>query len=179
MRLDGTKSFADVINRLEQYDVVVCCSNSMDFWGDNEDRKKPAAFEPVDRFIARGGHCVIFGAWNGRNMQHLGRYGIRTGFQHTSFFKPVAGVTDVFLAGAEDLVPADKRLQSTGNFTCEAPNTVLLDRDDGRGPAMITLSRGKGRLTFSQVEPMWPEDKHSLWIIGATFSWVARGAPVK
>lgn len=179
MRLDGTKSFADVINRLEQYDVVVCCSNSMDYWGDNEDRKKPAAFEPVDRFIARGGHCVIFGAWNGRNMQHLGRYGIRTGFQHTSFFKPVAGVTDVFLAGAEDLVPADKRLQSTGNFTCEAPHTVLLDRDDGRGPAMITLSRGKGRLTFSQVEPMWPEDKHSLWIIGATFSWVARGAPIK
>ena len=179
LRLEGAKSFSDAINRLDQYDVVMCCSNAMDYWGEKDDRKKPAAFEPVDRFIAKGGHCVIFGAWNGRNMDHLARYGISTGYQHTSFFKPVKGVTEVFLAGAEDLVPADKRLQSTGNFTCASPHTVLLDRDDGRGPALITLPYGKGRLTFSQVEPHWPEDKPSLWIIEATFSWLARGAPIK
>ena len=179
MRLESKNSFADAIHSLNEFDVVVCCSNAMDYWGVNEDRKQPAAFKPVDEFIARGGHCVIFGAWNGRNMEHLTKYGISTGFQHAGFFKPVKGVTEVFLAGAEDLVPADQRLQSTGNFTCKSPHTVLLDRDDGHGPAMITLPYGKGRLTFSQVEPHWPEDKPSLWIIGATFSWVMRGVPTK
>ena len=179
MRLEGKNSFADAIQSLNEYDVVVCCANALDYWGGNEDRKQPAAFKPVDEFIARGGHCVIFGTWNGRNMEHLTRYGISTGYQHTSFFKPVKGVTEVFLAGTEDLVPADKRLQSTGNFKCASPHTVLLDRDDGRGPAMITLPYEKGRLTFSQVEPHWPEDKPSLWIIGATFSWVMRGVPTK
>jgi hypothetical protein len=86
-------------------------------------------------------------------------------------------VTEKLFAGNEDLVPADCRLQSVGNFKVSIPHTVLLKRG-GKAypgePKLVTLVQQKGRVTFTLVEPDYKKD---YWIITVLLSWIARGCP--
>ena len=158
------------------YHTIISGSNDMNYWGD-EEGKKPESFRHIEAWINSGGHLVVLGTWNGVNNHHLERFGIKTSYFHTSYFEPVPGVTEKLFAGNEDLVPADCRLQSVGNFKVSVPHTVLLKRG-GKAypgePKLVTLVQQKGRVTFTLVEPDYKKD---YWIITVLLSWIARGCP--
>jgi hypothetical protein len=176
--LEGTSgTFDSHIADLSHFHAIVGGSNSMDYWGNNETRKRPEAFQPYEDFVTNGGHFVMLGAWNGRNMEHMRRFGIRTGATHNAGFLPVPDHTDVLFQGVEDIVPADGRMRSAGHFSVTVPHVVLLYRNEPGNPprpALATIPHGKGRVTFSQVEPHWRGDQ---WLITVLVAWIARGSP--
>lgn len=173
LRNDPVRSFDMDRKDYRQYHTILCGSNMMDYWG-GKLRKAPEAFQWIDAFVQRGGHLVVFGAYNGRNFHHLRRYGIKTGYSHNPKFTEVPGVTEEFFKGCEKLIPPDKKMRSAGNFSCSEPHTVLLRRGDG-GPAVVTLPVGKGRLTVTMVEPHWIGD---YWLIDVMITWLVRGSPL-
>lgn len=142
---------------------------------------EPAAFDHIERFVAEGGHLVLFGTFNGRNCEHLNRFGIKTGFVHAWEFRTVPGRADVLFKGSETVVPTSGKLQSTGHFSIEVPHVSLLERGPAKqtvpflGSALATLAYKKGRVTFTQAEPGAHED--DLWLVTAVMTWAARGAP--
>jgi len=164
------------------YQAVLCGSNKMDYWGAS-DTRKPEAFANVNKFVVGGGHLLVFGSWNGRNMEHLQRYGITTGVLHCWSFAPVPEITDVFFKGSENLLPSDHKLRSVGSLSCTGDYTPLLQRAGNQangGPAMVTLAEGKGRITVCLVEPSWAESADSpasMWLFDVTLNWLARGCP--
>ena len=160
-----------------QYATLVCGSNNMDDWSTPEG-KRPQAFDAVERFVNEGGHLVVFGSFNGRNCEHLQRFGIQTGFQHATTFAAAGPATETFFAGVQDLVPASGQLRSAGSFTCSRPHEVLLRIGPGRREgeaALITIPHGAGRVTFTGCEPNW---KNDLWLITVMLHWISRGSPV-
>ena len=58
------------------YHLIVGLSNFMDGYGYEQN---PPDFDPLERFVANGGHLLLFGTFNGRNSQNLQRFGISTG----------------------------------------------------------------------------------------------------
>ena len=152
---------------------IVVGSNHMDYWGQGDERKRPESFDPIEKFVEAGGHLIVMGAFNGRNMQHMQRFGITTGVRHCSFYKEVPGRTEVLFAGASD-VPTNRHLQSAGNFHVSVPHVMLVARADNGEPAVATLAHGKGRVTFTLCEPEWQGD---LWFLSAIALWNLRGAP--
>jgi len=161
------------------YHTIMVGSNEMDYWAENETRKRPESFAPVEKFVAGGGHLIVFGGFNGRNMEQMARFGITTGIEHSDRFLPVAEHTDVLFRGVEDLMPKDRHFRSAGHFTVSRPHVVLLQRDDNKKPprpALVTIPFEKGRVTFTQNEPHWKQD---LWLITVLCNWVARGSPVQ
>lgn len=152
---------------------IVVGSNHMDYWGQGDERKRPESFDPIERFVEGGGHLIVMGSFNGRNMQHMKRFGITTGVLHCSFYKDVPGRTEVLFAGASD-VPTNFHLQSAGNFRVAVPHIVMAARADNGEPAVATLAHGKGRVTFTLCEPEWQGD---LWFLSAIALWNLRGAP--
>jgi hypothetical protein len=159
--------------------AILVGMNRMDYWGEAIERMDPAAFNHVERFVREGGHLIVTGGYNGRNMGHLQRFGITTSFHHCTHFEIVPEHTEVFLKGAEHLMPPDLKLRSAGNFVVSTPHIVLLNRGSmckQPGPALATLAVDKGRLTFTQVEAAW---KNEEWLIAALCQWMARGAPTR
>lgn len=157
--------------------TIMAGSNAMDYWGKDE-LKVSEAFQNIDAFVRAGGHLIVTGSFNGRNNEHLKRYGITTSFYHSGSFAPTAA-TAVFFLGNERIIPPDRKMQSAGNFKCSEPHTVLLARGPGSHegePAVITLSAGKGRVTFTLCEPEWQND---LWLVDVLIHWTLRGAPTE
>jgi hypothetical protein len=160
-----------------EYATIVCGSNNMDDWSTPEG-KRPEAFEPVARFVERGGHLVVFGSFNGRNCEHLQQFGITTGVFHATTFASAGPATDLLVAGVADLLPASGQMRSAGSFTCKEPHEVLLRIGPGRRegePALVTIPHGSGRLTYTGCEPNWKKD---LWLITVLLHWISRGSPV-
>lgn len=157
------------------YHLVVGLSNFMDGYGYEQN---PPDFDPLERFVANGGHLLLFGTFNGRNSQNLQRFGISTGSSHSSGFRRIPGRSELLLSGFEKLVPANDKLVGAGNFEVSTPHVVLLRRaaqDAGPdSPALVTLAYKKGRVTFSQVEPGWVGDE---WLITVLGTWAIRGGP--
>jgi hypothetical protein len=159
--------------------AILVGMNRMDYWGSSNESMQPEAFNNIERFVREGGHLVVTGAFNGRNMEHLQRFGITTSFHHCTHFEEVPEHTKVFFKEAEHLIPPDLKLRSAGNFTVAGPHIVLLNRGsmcNQPGPALVTLAVDKGRLTFTQVEAAW---KNQEWLIAALCKWMARGAPTR
>lgn len=67
--------------------LVVAGSNIMDLWATPE-RQKPEAFQSLEEFIKKGGHFLVFNAFNGRSMKHLKQFGVQTGVQHATLYRP-------------------------------------------------------------------------------------------
>jgi hypothetical protein len=158
------------------YHTIICGSNDMDYWGKQE-RKQPEAFQHIAAFIRAGGHLIVLGTFNGRNMHHLKQFGITTGYSHNNSFEPAGEATDLLFQGAGDIVPENRRMRSAGNFSVSVPHTVVLKRGPGAGqgnPALATLECDKGRLTITMCEPQWQKDE---WLITVLLSWVSRGCP--
>jgi len=156
-----------------KYHTMMAGTNGMDYWG-RKGRKEPEAFQHYEKFIRDGGHLVVFGTYNGRNCEHLSRFGIKTGFQHSTKFERNGEATDLFFRGAEHLVPENGKLRTAGHFKVSAPHTRLLLRK-GNLPAVATLTVDQGRLTKTTCEPSWMGDQ---WLIEVMISWLANGAPV-
>lgn len=173
LRHDVTGSFDSERKDYSAYHTIMTGSNKMDYWGAAA-RKTPESFQWLDNFMKRGGHLVVFGAYNGRNFHQLKPYGIKTGYNHNSTFTEEPGQTEVFFKGSEKLIPANKQMRSAGNFSCSEDHTVLLRRGDKR-PAVVTLKVGKGRLTVTMVEPEWIGD---YWLIDVMTNWLVRGGPI-
>ncbi len=160
------------------YHLIVGGSNCMDIWP-NSNAKEPAAFDPLEKFVAEGGHLLLFGTYNGRNCEHLARFGIDTDIYHDSGgFRPVPGRTEVLFKGMEKIVPANNKLTSAGNFVVTQPHVMLLQRHEKAAgpdqPALATLAYKKGRVTYTQVEPDYQND---LWLITVLLNWASRGGP--
>lgn len=177
-----TDSFNAAKEDYRAYRAILCTSNQMDYWG-NAENKSPEAFAHIHRFIEGGGHLIVFGSFNARNMEQLKPYGIICSYFHGDYFEAVPGLTDQLMAGNEDLLPPDKMLHTAGNFKCTSPHVVLLRRTkkngDEDGPLMVTLPWKKGRITFNVVEPGWKQPHEALWLLTATMGWVSRGAPME
>jgi hypothetical protein len=173
---DTTPSFDRNRADYSAYHTIFCGSNDMNYWGKEAASKEAAAFSHVERFVNEGGHLIVSGTFNGENMQHLERFGIYTGFVHTSTFERTGPASDLLFAGAEALVPASGRMTSAGHFECTRQHVVLLKRGPGSkagGPALITRQHESGRVTFHQCEPHWRGD---MWLIPVLLNWVARGS---
>ena len=157
------------------YHLIVGTSNVMDGYGYEQN---PADFDPMERFVASGGHLLLFGTFNGRNSQNLQRFGITTGVVHAAGFQRVPGRSELLLNGFEAILPKEDKLTSAGNFVVSTPHVVLLQRgaqDAGPDqPAVVTLAYKKGRFTFTQVEPSWGDN---LWLITVLGNWAVRGGP--
>ena len=157
--------------------TIVAGSNAMDYWG-QEATRDPAHFDHVERFVAGGGHLLLFGTYNGRNCENLARFGITTRFLHAETFGSAGAATDLLFQGVEDIVPASGLMKSYGSFKCSQPHLVLLKVGNGRrrgDTAIITLQYQKGRVTFTQCEP---HGKGDWWLMTVMLSWVSRGSPV-
>jgi len=173
---DVVKSFDRTRTDYAAYQTIMCGSNDMNYWG-KEGNKDPAAFGPLENFVNQGGHLIVCGTFNGDNMQNMQRFGIYTGFVHTSTFERAGAASDLLFAGVPQLVPADNKMQSAGNFDCTRQHVVLLKRGPGGkagSPALITRQHQLGRVTFNQCEPHWKDD---FWLITVLLNWVARGTP--
>ncbi len=158
------------------YHLIVGGSNCMDIWASVKD---PAAFGPLERFVAEGGHLLLFGTYNGRNCEHLVRFGINTGIFHDNAgYRTVPGRTEVLFQGMEKIVPVNHKLTSAGNFVVTQPHVMLLQRSEKAAgpeqPALATMAYKKGRVTYTQVEPDYQND---LWFITVLMNWSFRGAP--
>ncbi len=177
--LDTVASFDSQRDDYRRYFLIVAGSNAMDYWG-NPAQKAPAAFQRLEQFVRHGGHLMVFNTFNGRHMDHLARFGIKTHFYHTAKYEPVKGVADVVFAGSESLVPSGDYLAQSGNFTVSTPHVVILRRGEGSdagAPALVTLPFGHGRVTYSSVEPMYG-DPPGYWLMQVLVNWAARGAPI-
>ena len=122
------------------YTTILCGSNAMDYWGQDETRD-PAHFQHVERFVNAGGHLIVCGSYNGRNCENLARFGFYTGFRHAETFASAGKATDVLFQGVEELVPQSGHLKCFGDILCTVPNDVLLRVGEGRRqgePALIT-----------------------------------------
>jgi hypothetical protein len=159
-----------------QYHLIVGGTNCMDYW---TQAKEPAAFDHIERFVAEGGHLVLFGTFDGRNCEHLQRFGIKTSSGGANGFRTVPGRSNILFSGIEGIAPANRKLASTGSFSISVPHVVLLQRagtqKDINGPALATLSYKKGRVTYTQAEPGAHEA--DVWLVSAVMTWAARGAP--
>jgi hypothetical protein len=159
------------------YHLVVGGSNCMDAYGAVPD---PAAFDPMEKFVAEGGHLLLFGTYNGRHGGNLSRFGIATGGNHDyAGFDPIPGRSEVLFDGLEKLVPADGKLASAGHFEVSVPHVAFLKRraantSNPGAASLVTLAYKKGRVTFSQVEPDYQGDR---WLLEILLNWSLRGAP--
>lgn len=177
LKYDAAPSYD--VNRADysDYHTIVSGSNAMDYWGTSDERKRPEAFRHVEAFVNDGGHLIVLGSFNGRNNEHLRRFGIRTSHFHNNLFEPAGEATRLLFQGNEDVVPEDRHLRSAGNFSISVAHTVLLKRGEGRypgQPALATLEHNKGRVTLTMCEPMWQND---FWLIPVLLFWTARGCP--
>ena len=157
------------------YHLILGGSNCMDVWGN---AREPAAFEPLERFVAEGGHLMLCGTFNGRNCEHLGRFGIRTSFYHGKGFRKIPGRSEVLFKGVEELVPATGTMGSMGNFDMIVPHVMFLHREQADSfpdqPALATLTHKRGRVTYTQVEP---DTGNNLWLITVLLNWALQGGP--
>ena len=156
----------------------------MDYWG-RPGNKDERAFSAVAEFVKNGGHLVVFGCVNGRNMANLRPFGIVTGASEDFAFEET-GLSKLFLKGSEAAVPSDRHLRSYGSLKCTVPHFPLLKRSTKgdpafrKDPAVATLTAAAGRVTVTMVEPgptLGGRDD-SAWLIGTMVSWIARGCPV-
>jgi hypothetical protein len=191
--IDSCKAYSldyDVMNAFDTkrtdyaaYGTIISGSNDLKPWA-SVLKDDPTASRPLDRFITNGGHFIAFGTWQGQALSPLNAYGIKNGPHGCEDFAPVPGLTKLLVKGNEDLVPKNHKLTCTGSIICSVPHDALLLRADDQGVAangrnsqgMITLVHGKGRVTFSAVEPI---NEGNLWLLRATISWVSRGCPMK
>ena len=160
------------------YHLIVGGSNCMDIWP-NSNAKEPAAFNPLEKFVAEGGHLLLFGTYNGRNCEHLLRFGIHTDIYHDNAgYRTVPGRTEVLFKGMEKIVPANNKLTSAGNFMMTQPHVMFLQRSEKAAgpdqPALATMAYKKGRVTYTQVEPDYQND---LWLITVLLNWALKGGP--
>lgn len=162
-----------------RFSLIAVGSNVMDYWGAPE-RKNAAAFRPLADFVQAGGHLLVFNAYNGRNMEHLQQFGIRTGFNHTDTYEMIPGVSEIVFDGLKDRIPVGNYLKQAGDFLVDKPHVVLLRRGPGSvegGPTVATLKSGEGRVTYSSVEP-WYGEPNGFWLVHVLIRWAGRGAPV-
>ena len=136
------------------YHLIVGGSNCMDIWP-NSNAKEPAAFEPLEKFVADGGHLLLFGTYNGRSCEHLARFGIDTDIYHDSGgFRTVPGRTEVLFKGMEKIVPANNKLTSAGNFVVTQPHVMLLQRSEkAAGPDQPARAAA---MTSAAIKPCTP-----------------------
>ncbi|MFV0444512.1 MAG: hypothetical protein ACK5Q5_13160 [Planctomycetaceae bacterium] len=163
-----------------QYHLIVAGSNDMDYWGNKPERKAPEAFNHIEKFVRDGGHLVVFGTYNCRNMEHLRRFGVETNYYHTGKFARIPGISDVLFAQTEDLVPDNDVLKQAGNFRVTTPHVRLLNRGGGYKSdqaAMATIPVDRGRVTFTTAEPDYGPVK-GFWLMQVAILWATRGAPV-
>ena len=173
-------------NRTDYQDIhtIVSGSAMMDYWGGPE-TKEEEVFSPIADFVKKGGHLVVLGCLNGKNMEHLRQFGITTGNAQDFGFEETPS-SKLFLKGNEGIVPADRRLRSYGSFKCTVPHFPLLKRSLKGGeslkgdPAVATLAAGSGKITITLAEPALtiggPDD--SCWLITTMIGWIARGCPI-
>ena len=175
IKFDHQEWFNPTQKDYSSYHLVVGGSNCMDAWAT---ATEPAAFEPLERFVAEGGHLLLLGTFNGRNCEHLRRFGIQTGVSHSLVFRTVPGRSEVLFKGFEATVPVDRKITAYGHFTVSTPHVVFLQRDEAislpDGPVLATLAYKKGRVTYTQLEP---NDDNDLWLITALLTWAVRGGP--
>jgi len=175
MEADFVKSCDKDRSDYGDYHTIMFGTNGMDYFG-RRANKEPEAFQHYEAFVRSGGHLVVFGTYNGRNWEHLRRFGIRTGFNHNGSFARTEA-SDLFFQGVEDLVPDDNKMRSAGHFNVSEPHTMLLARGSGSlggKPAMTTMAVDQGRLTATMCEPNWMGD---TWLIQVVVHWVSRGSP--
>lgn len=168
--------------------AIILGSNAIDFFGGEEQSPHQLqVFSTLEKFVASGGHLLLFGSYNGRNSEHLVTFGIHTSFYHNDFFRPVPGRTDILFAGFENTVPAPALVRSMGNVTIDADRTsvTMLKRgtasESGQpgtdfepdGPVLATLAYQRGRVSYCPVEP----SAGGLWLVPIAVSWIGRGAP--
>lgn len=175
---DVTKSFDATREDYRDYSTILCGSNMMRYW---KTHNGPEDFQCVDAFIEGGGHLVVFGSFNADGDAALERYGIHSSYYHGDCFAACPG-TELLMAGNKDQLPQDGLLHTAGNFKCESPHFLLLNRvkksGEPDGPLMITMPWNQGRITFNIVEPGWKQPHDGLWLLTATINWISRGAPM-
>jgi hypothetical protein len=156
------------------YHTIIACSNALMYFKDRDE----SSMSFLTQFMESGGHLLLFGTFNGSGAKEsLSQFGFSVGFMHGSLFEPVGIASDLLFLGNESLIPDDRHLASTGNFSCSAEHTVLLKRGRGSNegdPLMVTMNQGSGRLTYTQAEPGY---RNSEWIITPIISWISRGSP--
>ncbi|HEX5103825.1 MAG TPA: hypothetical protein VFV87_08450, partial [Pirellulaceae bacterium] len=167
------------LNRTDyaKFHTLLAGSNAMDYFGQDHTRQ-PEAFGHIERFVAEGGHLVLFGVFDGRNCENLARFGVYTEARHAETFQSVGRATELLLQDVEPLVPKDGRMKSCGAIQCAVPHEVLLRIGLGRREgetAMISLPYKAGRVTFTECEPHAAGD---WWLMEAVIGWIARGAPL-
>lgn len=157
-----------------EYHTIVLAENFLRVF----DRQNLGYAQPFVEFMEQGGHLFVLGTFNGEGGKpFLRQFGIETGFFHNHSFEPNGLPTALFLWGNESLVPPDRALVSTGNFSCSSAHTLILKR--GRGNTvldlkMLTKKIGDGRFTYSNIQPEVGEGR---WFRTAMANWISRGAP--
>ncbi len=168
--------------------AIIIGSNAIDFFGGEEQSPRQLqVFATLEKFVAGGGHLLLFGSYNGRNSEHLATFGIHTSYFHNDYFRSVPGRTNVLFAGMEDTVPAPKLVHSMGSFTVDEDRSwvKMLQRGtaaesgkagaehDPDGPVLATVAYKRGRVSYCAVEPQ----AGGLWLVPIAVKWIARGAP--
>jgi len=160
------------------YHTVFAGRNCMDYWGDKNspERRAPEAFAPLAQFVARGGHLILGGTFDGNNGEHLAKFGITTGRGGGEHFVPIPGITEHVFKGCEGLVPPERTLRLMGHAQCSRPFVPLLMCEGQPGVASLLTTRfEQGRVTITGCEPYYRQDH---WLITVLLSWAARGCPL-
>lgn len=175
LNFDQDERFSREQKSYTQYHLIVGGSNCMHDWPKSQE---PGDFQNVERFVAEGGHLLLFGTYGGERCERLEQFGIKTNGAWAAGFRLIPDRSDVFLNGLKEIVPKDGKMTSTGGFSILVPHVALLKRagadPNAEGPVLATLAYKKGRVTYSQVEPDFKSD---LWLVTAALTWAARGAP--
>ncbi len=175
LNFDQNERFNKEQKSYSQYHLIVGGSNCMHDW---PKAMESSDFQHVERFVAEGGHLLLFGTYDGERCERLEQFGIKTNGAWAAGFRLIPDRSDVFLNGLKAIVPKDGKMTSTGGFSISVPHVALLKRagadPNAEGPALATLAYKKGRVTYTQVEPDFKSD---LWLVTAALTWAARGAP--
>jgi hypothetical protein len=178
LQCDVAQSFDKDRTDYSAWHTIMCGTNNMDYWQTGE-AAKAEAFDPLETFVAGGGHLIVLGSYNARGTQHLKRFGIETSYLQNENFESAGRPTELLFASNEDLVPENGRLKSFGNFKIKRPHVVLLKNGAGRhaagAPKLATLVHDQGRMTYTVVEP---NQTSGMWLITVLISWISRGSPI-
>ena len=177
LRCDTARKFDRRLADYSPWHTILAGTNTMDYWRSKEEAQ-PEAFNHLEQFVKGGGHLMILGSYNARGTQHLKRFGIETSFYQNDNFLPVGRATDLLFEGNAELVPNNGRMRSYGDFSVKAPHVVLLKNGEGHragSPKLATLVHGKGRVTYTLVEP---NQTSGMWLITVLLSWTSRGSPI-
>lgn len=174
-KFDFIKMIDPVRHDYSDYHLVILGSEGMRAFAQAE---IPEDFDPLARFVANGGHLMIFGTFNGVNCAHLKRFGIKTGVQHALGFRTIPGRSEVLFHGVEEIVPSNHLTRSTGSFLVDGPHVAFLLRETTASlpdaPMVATLAFQKGRVTYTQVEPDY---ENNLWFLTTLLTWAMNGGP--